>query len=87
MKPLERAFELIEKLESRIEKLEKGDKKVPCVSDLVEGKFYKSKTHGTVVYEGVDCYMGETTFKFKSHEYNQLCYWKESSFEFHLEEV
>jgi len=49
------------------------------------GAIYNSPTHGIVEFKGMDNYMGQTTFKFRSHTYNTDCYWLPGALHQHLD--
>lgn len=48
------------------------------------GAIYNSKTHGVVEFKGMDHYMGQTTFHFRSHTYNDNCSWLPEALHQHL---
>ena len=49
------------------------------------GAIYNSHTQGIVELKGIDNYMGQTTFHFRSHTYDDDCYWLPDSLHQHLE--
>jgi hypothetical protein len=53
--------------------------------EYIEGKLYKSTSHGLVTYKGLDCYHGQTSMKFHSPEYG-MQYWLPEALHWHFEE-